>query len=387
MEPNKIKKIAIIALIFAIIGWELPVQSGTIWVVNNTNLAPSFAGEPPGINTRGANNTTYWANNSPIQLFVFAHADRPGDTAEIHLFINGTKVADTSGKPLGVAESNNRTVVATIPQYANYSVNITNFHHYEWREYQILTGQVSTNLTGSTGGSSAPCTNCVNYTQLSDNMSLKVNKSGDTMTGILNMSGSNITNVGNITMMDGLISNITNVSYFKSIGGIYVTDGPAGNLVDTTTSAATDPVRTERNSSQVWRMITAVDASGGNNFGANKARGNLVSPSVVIFNDVLFSAFGNGWDGSIYSAKNARVTFRAMGLFNTTYHPTSVDFLTTNGTTDTLNTAVRINQSASVEILVPGRGIQFTSPNGLVNACMTLNNAGVIITTAGKCPS
>lgn len=125
-------------------------------VVNNTNLAPSVAGHPPGTGER-VSGVTYWANDSPIEVFVFAHASSAGATAEIHLFINGTKVADTSGRPLGAAEESNKTIIAIIPRGANYSFEFNNAHHYEWREYPVLSGKngtLSVNQTFITNGSS-----------------------------------------------------------------------------------------------------------------------------------------------------------------------------------------------------------------------------------------
>jgi len=112
-------------------------------IVNNTNLAPTFAGETPGTGER-VSGATYWANNSPVQLFVWAHATTSGDTAEVHLFINGTKLADTSGRPVGAAESSNKTITAIIPKFANYTIEFNNYHHYEWREYPILSGRNGT---------------------------------------------------------------------------------------------------------------------------------------------------------------------------------------------------------------------------------------------------
>jgi len=134
--------------------------------VNNTNLAPSVAGEPPGTGER-IQGTTYYANTTAIELFVFGHASSAGQDSEIHLYINGTLVADTSGKPLGVAEQQNRTITAMIPKYASYKIEANNIHHYEWREYKVISG----NTSGSSVSSSSD--------------SLKVNKSGDTLTGYL----------------------------------------------------------------------------------------------------------------------------------------------------------------------------------------------------------
>lgn len=140
-------------------------------VVNNTNLAPSVAGHPPGTGER-VNGVTYWANDSPIEVFVFAHASTPGATAEIHLFINGTKVADTSGRPLGAAEESNKTIIAMIPKGANYSFEFNNAHHYEWREYPVLSGKngtLSVNQTFITNGSSFNATYAANISALQAN--------------------------------------------------------------------------------------------------------------------------------------------------------------------------------------------------------------------------
>lgn len=115
----------------------LPVSNcGINIIVNNTNLAPTVHPEMPGTGER-TTGTLYWANESTIELFVFSHGVAVNDTAEIHLSINGTLVADTSGRPLGAAEQSNKTIIAMIPKGANYSVVFLNTHHYEWREYKL----------------------------------------------------------------------------------------------------------------------------------------------------------------------------------------------------------------------------------------------------------
>jgi len=129
----KLDKLIILALLLSVVGIVLPVSESDI-VVNNTNLAPSYPGEIPGTNERIGNNTTYFSNTK-IELFIWGHAATTGDNSEIHLFIEGVKVADTSGKPLGIAEESNKTIIATIPRHVNYSVVVANVHHYEWREY------------------------------------------------------------------------------------------------------------------------------------------------------------------------------------------------------------------------------------------------------------
>jgi len=114
------------------------IQSETSFRVNNTNLAPDAGAPHPFGTGERISGVTYWTNNSPIQLLVYSHASVVSQTAEIHLLIDGVIVADTSGRPLGGAEESNKTIVAIIPQYANYSVIFNNYHHYEWREYKKI---------------------------------------------------------------------------------------------------------------------------------------------------------------------------------------------------------------------------------------------------------
>lgn len=117
----------------------LTTYTQTMPLPNNTNLAPSSPGHPPGTSER-VSGTTYFTNSSSIELFVFAHASSVADTAEIHLYINGVKVGDTSGRPIGGAESSNKTIIAIIPRYSSYMLEFTNAHHYEWREYPYVSG-------------------------------------------------------------------------------------------------------------------------------------------------------------------------------------------------------------------------------------------------------
>jgi len=168
--------------------------------INNTNLAPSVPGETVGTGER-VHGVTYYANETPIEIFVWGHGQNVSQTAEIHLFINGTKVADTSGRPLGASEQSNKTIVAMIPRYASYKIEANNAHHYEWREYRVIAGtngSVITNnyYTNTTGGGGVSFngtpvdlngSNLHNGTFNDVNLSLKVNKTGDTMSGTLDM--------------------------------------------------------------------------------------------------------------------------------------------------------------------------------------------------------
>jgi len=225
-------------------------------IVNNTNLAPHVVGESNGTGERIAG-TTYFNNNSDIELFIWGHAATPSQTAEIHLFINGTKVSDTSGRPVGATEQSNKTIVAIIPRYASYMIEVQNTHHYEWREYLILSGNVTSTLnqtdndtqyinkTGDTVGDATDtfCLTISNSTsslciaqagivylsgvtnnqmgfdggfELTKNASPYFNsdETGTTISGTngLNMSGKNISNCGNCSEFSKLIKTTSYIS-------------------------------------------------------------------------------------------------------------------------------------------------------------------------------
>lgn len=163
--------------------------------LNNTNLAPQFPGEPTGTGER-VSGVTYWANDSPIWLMAFAHAQTAAQTAGVSLFINGTLVEPSSGKPLGAAEEANKSIVGIIPKGANYSIRFDNFHHYEWREYPILSGKNGTLSLNSS----------VSDAQLN----LKVNKTGDNITGPINISSE--LRVLNMTIRDSGTQTIINTT-------------------------------------------------------------------------------------------------------------------------------------------------------------------------------
>lgn len=83
-------------------------------------------------------------------------------------------VSSVSSKPVGAApEQNNKSIVAIIPRYSSYKAILANYHHYEWREYQVLSGNVTSNMT--------------------DDDSAYVQKSGSTWTGNMVMDGTSIT--------------------------------------------------------------------------------------------------------------------------------------------------------------------------------------------------
>jgi len=248
-KKDKALKIAVVALIFALLAIGISnslslstnTTTGVRWVVNNTNLAPFVVGHG-GIGERIGDNTTYWNNNTPIEIFLYSHANTSGFAAEIHLFINGTKVSSTSGRALGVAEQSNRSIVATIPQYSRYSVEMMNHHHYEWYEYKILTGNVTT-ISGS-GAGSGGCTGNCGFDRLNIN-SLEKNNSGDSYGNYINLSWGfqRSSTVNPITTLIGLnggeyynlqSTNTTSSNYSNIIGTpdsltLTVSDGISNN--------------------------------------------------------------------------------------------------------------------------------------------------------------
>ena len=390
MALNKHEKIAVIAIIFSLIALvsanSLTSQiSGVQYIVNNTNLAPNVAGHPFGTGER-IQNITYYANNSPIQLMVFAHADTNGQHLALNLSINDTITESIHLRPLAAAENTHAYINAIIPQYANYSVNITNYHHYEWREYPILTGNVSTNITSS-GGSSAPCIDCINSTQLQTNLSLKVNKSGDTMTGDLSMSGKNITNMtrindNNITTNISRIHFNNDLTYYANSSGIQKFSND--HLFDYIFLESHDGLNVNN-----LVAFQTIDNTGFNFFQGRRARGsvNFSNKSAVIDplqnGDTVFRVVSSGWNGETWSGSSAIVDYVARGNWNSTSMPMSLDFWTRNDT-GTVSLAVNVTKNANLRIAQVGKGITMYSPNG--NAfCTTVTNLGALTTVAGEC--
>jgi hypothetical protein len=186
---NKLKCLCIVALLLSLtaISQSFGIVStnstnGVIFEVNNTNLAPNVPGHPLGTGER-IQSVTYWANNSPILLMVIGHASTASQNLAMNLSIDNVSVEQTQLRPLGIGENTHAYISATIPQHANYSVNITNFHHYEWREYKILTGNVTTiNETGGSG-----CTGNCSFDMLTINGVTK-NNTADAYGQYINVS-------------------------------------------------------------------------------------------------------------------------------------------------------------------------------------------------------
>lgn len=104
--------------------------------LNLTNLAVTLHADHPGTGER-LNDTIYYANDSAIQLNVFAHASSVSQTASVFVYFNGTLISARSGRPLGGAEEAYRGVDIMVPRDTWYKVVFVNTHHQEWRESKI----------------------------------------------------------------------------------------------------------------------------------------------------------------------------------------------------------------------------------------------------------
>jgi len=273
--------------------------------INNTNLAPTVAGEMNGTGERVAG-TTYYANETPIELFVWGHAQSVGATAELHLFINGTKVADTSGRPIGVAEQSNKTITAIIPRYASYMIEATNTHHYEWREYRIISGQngsisIINNYASAFNGtlvydqSELNMTNGLNYMY---GGAYIIEHSPGSMVGFstnVDMQGNDITGCGNCVNTTIYKTN----SIYSADGNIYlfkngtITTGAIEYLIE---AGATNNTTLEINGD--YTISRSINISNVSNARIDCRSCNLyladnVNYSVFIFTDVNDSTISN----------------------------------------------------------------------------------------------
>ena len=158
------RKVLVIALLglfigllaYAVADQALNQQIAFDIITNNTDLCAfnHTSGRCDG--TRNGS-TDYYNNDSAIQILLKAHANAVAQNASIQLYINDTEVLHTSGRPLGVAEDNYKSISVLIPKGQKYKAIFLNYHHYEWREYQILSGKNGTlsivqNITQTGGG-------------------------------------------------------------------------------------------------------------------------------------------------------------------------------------------------------------------------------------------
>ena len=296
--------------------------------VNNTNLAPSFPGEIAGTGER-TTGIVYWANNSPIQLFVWAHATTSGDNSEIHLLINGTKVSDTSGRPLGAAETSNKTITAIIPKFANYSVEFNNYHHYEWREYPILSGRNGTLSINQ----SVTTTNITynNTTNIYSNVSSGSYIGDGTTNRFIPYSLGRTANKININ------SNITPIEMGMIIEPSYIYSTKSGNAVNVTPHNSTG------------FFVSGIYNTIGSN--VTVEIGDASSSDIFHTGFIYYSRFTATGNGTIIDA--------------------SVNFVDAN---KTYQVAIYSNNSSNLPNLLLNESGNLTSVSGWGNATLSINN-------------
>ena len=283
-------------------------------ILNNTNLAPTFPGETTGTGERVIG-TTYYTNNSRIEIFVWGHALSAGDVAEIHLFINGTKVGDTSNRPLGAAEQSNTSIIAIIPRYANYSIEMNNYHHYEWREYIISggTGDIDINYYNNTTGSSGT----LNHSNLTNLNWADANHTIDTAVNFSNNSALWLNNVEAFNFL--YLAN-------KSLPSDY--DKPQWHLY----------TQSENNSNVIFMRTSNSNFTYSTNFfGGARSGGNLSYPTATLNNYVFFYFYGIGHNGTQWrsASTNPNIQLRADGDWNATWNPTKIMMAVSNTTSAT----------------------------------------------------
>lgn len=190
-----------------------------------------------------------------------------------------------------------------------------------------------------------------NATMMSDNK--KVNKSGDNMTGYLEIQGMKIGDFQNYSTQGFSMVNTSYQGAFSVYNDTsFMYNGLSSNAYYDGVFSAT----------QGWHKM-------------NKSYASIITQmrSSIIPNDPFAGANTSSID-TYFSA------------------PTTVDpFLNFDQVSSQTNTTtifyknVNIKSPSHLTIEGVGKGIQLTSPNGLATACITLNNAGVLITTAGVC--
>ena len=233
---SKIKKACLIAIAALLVGFIAYISAinaqdtadiNNIFaiVVNNTDLYP----------TQRTVNTIYYANDSPIAVYIIFHAVGTGaaQTFDSNISINKSVVLDRDFKTSsGAGFHDHWSFYTIVPKGSNYSVtNSTNVFTIEWREYPILSGKngtLSVNQTfiGSSFNSTYDQTTKAfnsNYTaQTFPNLSIvtnnntlsstKVNKTGDTMTGLLNASVGINTTIINLTRNSYIYADTTTLA-------------------------------------------------------------------------------------------------------------------------------------------------------------------------------
>lgn len=343
MNKKKVVVWVMIAILIALIAYASAQNAQTTAdlnnvfevVVNNTNLAPTIEITMPGTGER-VTGVNYTNSLYPIEILLYAHAQAVSQTSDIRLFINGTMVSSVSSKPVGASpEQNNKSIVAIIPKGSIYSVDFQNYHHYEWREYPILSGKNGTLSINNTYNNATDHFNeifvnivskndtSVNDTILINSSMIKVLLSPFFLSSINEQSGFGITDIGSEStsrMFSGVgdngtftlhntngsvfiqndVGNSTNISdlfqyptylYYQIDGNEKVNIG----ATQTTITDSTFLIRNTTFSSGLSSVLEGYQSGTGSlTYGSRKSRGTYNSPSKIISGDALLAFDGYG---------------------------------------------------------------------------------------------
>jgi len=217
MDKSKIKKIAVFALILALIA----ISAIDIFTIHEDNTELCQWNQTLNACTDGRFLKTNYSNSNVIEIFLIAH-NPSSTTMVLNLSINGTVVLEKHMRT-NPANDAHLSISAMIPANTNYSVDASEVHHIEWREYQVTgsglgsglgqkgdkgdpgqngtIGYNGTNGVNGTNGTSA------NMTEINNSLNLKLNKTRDTSGG-LNMTG-------NLTLDSGYVTAGVDLNYSR----------------------------------------------------------------------------------------------------------------------------------------------------------------------------
>lgn len=313
---SKVKKIAVIALIFSFIaiGGASGIQYlENMYCLNCTLDNPTFVNYtfPGSINGTNVNitNMTYIGEEYTSIVEV-------QDTSAVMKVIDGT----TTG--LYVTASDIDTRIQGISKF-----DVTN-------EYVFVSSLDNINNSHVCAGEEGRLN--INCAVVSDNT--KVNKSGDTMTGNLNMTGHEVNNLAYTRFNN------------SSINGMYWAGGSRLYEQSTTYGSSTNRMIYQPNGD----MLDVLNEAGSQyivRFGGV----NAAYPNRTIFYRGVSIGGGNDTQANIAPPSNGLVVWGNVSI------------------------------KGNVGIQTYGKGIQLVSPDGTRTACITLSNLGILTTTGGVC--
>jgi len=199
MDKSKIKKIAVFALILALIA----ISAIDIFTIHEDNTELCQWNQTLNACTDGRFLKTNYSNSNVIEIFLIAH-NPSSTTMVLNLSINGTVVLEKHMRT-NPANDAHLSISAMIPANTNYSVDASEVHHIEWREYQVTgsglgsgvgqkgdkgdPGQNGTIGYNGTDGVNGTNGTSANMTEINNSLNLKLNKTvPDTVSAKINFN-------------------------------------------------------------------------------------------------------------------------------------------------------------------------------------------------------